>query len=43
MYYNQTYLPQLFINGIASICITAANTLQRLHMLRELILIVRLY
>ena len=27
-------LPRLFINGIASICLTVANTLQQLHVTR---------
>ena len=34
MYYNiimKHTLPHLFINGIASICITVANTLQQLN------------
>jgi hypothetical protein len=32
MHYNDIRtLPRLFINGIASICITAADNLQQLH------------
>jgi hypothetical protein len=36
MYYNimKHTLPRLFINGIASIYITATNTLQQLHVTR---------